>query len=115
MALLNAATAFVFPSLYEGFGLAGLEALACGCPLVTSNVGGTLEVGRGVALLVDPRQSGEIAEAMLRLAADEALRAELRAKGLAKAAKFSYASTARQTRALLGTAAAGRTAGAQAA
>lgn len=110
VALYNAATAFVFPSLYEGFGLAALEALACGCPLVTSNVGGTEEIGRGAALLVDPHRPEQIAEALMTLLTNGALREDLKRKGLARAATYSWAKMAQEVQVLLRQVATGSTA-----
>ena len=72
------ARVFVFPSLYEGFGLPPLEAMACGTPVVTSNVSSLPEVAGGAALLVDPLRSGAIADGITACVTDEALRAELR-------------------------------------
>jgi len=96
-ALYNGADLFVFPSLYEGFGLPVLEAMACGTPVVTSNTSSLPEVAGDAALLVDPYDVEEIATAMRRILEDEALAAELRAKGLARAKEFSWERTARET------------------
>jgi len=96
-ALYNGADLFVFPSLYEGFGLPVLEAMACGTPVVTSNTSSLPEVAGDAALLVDPYDVEEIATAMRRILEDEALTAELRAKGLARAKEFSWERTARET------------------
>ncbi len=89
-AFYRLARAFVFPSLYEGFGLPPLEAMACGTPVVTSNVSSLPEVAGDAALLVDPRDSDAIAGGIVRAATDETLRAELIAKGLARARDFSW-------------------------
>lgn len=96
-ALMNGATALVYPSLAEGFGLPPLEAMACGTPVITSNVSAMAEVVGGAGLLVDPRSPVAIAEAMAAVAARPELAAELRAKGLKRAAQFSWAKTAAQT------------------
>ena len=84
------ARAFVFPSLYEGFGLPPLEAMACGTPVVTSNVSSLPEVAGGAAILVDPYDADSIADGITRAVTDEALRAELIARGLARARDFSW-------------------------
>jgi glycosyltransferase involved in cell wall biosynthesis len=88
----------VFPSLYEGFGLPPLEAMACGTPVVTSNVSSLPEVTGDAALLVDPTDTNEIAHAMKRVLTDPALHADLRARGLARARQFSWERSARQIR-----------------
>jgi glycosyltransferase involved in cell wall biosynthesis len=108
-ALLSGATAFVFPSLYEGFGIPVLEAGACGVPVITSNTSSLPEVagdpaagsGQAAALLVDPHDVDAIAEAMTRLVTDEALRAELSRRGLANVQRFSWEKCARETLAVL--------------
>lgn len=100
-ALLSGATAFVFPSLYEGFGMPVLEAMACGAPVLTSATSSLPEVAGDAALLVDPADTGAIAAGLARLAADEALRADLRARGMARAAQFSWERCARETLAVL--------------
>ncbi len=96
-ALYAGATAFVMPSLYEGFGLPPLEAMACGAPVICSNAASLPEVVGDAALLVNPRDPEEIAQAISRLLADAARRDELRAKGFARAARFSWDQTARET------------------
>jgi glycosyltransferase involved in cell wall biosynthesis len=95
--LYSGADIFVYPSLYEGFGLPVLEAMACGAPVITSNVSSMPEVAGGAALLVDPCSTAELADAMLRLAGDEQLRGQLRAKGMERAGQFSWEQTAEQT------------------
>jgi glycosyltransferase involved in cell wall biosynthesis len=85
------ARVFVFPSLYEGFGLPPLEAMACGTPVVTSNVSSLPEVAGGAALLVDPHDSDAIAEAICKAVSDEDLRKTLIDKGTARARDFSWA------------------------
>jgi glycosyltransferase involved in cell wall biosynthesis len=96
-ALYSAATAFVFPSLSEGFGLPVIEAMACGTPVVTSNICSLPEVAGGDALLVDPCSVESIASAMLKLATDDALAASLSVRGQERAARFTWAETARRT------------------
>ncbi len=95
--LYNAAQLLVQPSFYEGFGLPPLEAMACGTPVVISNVSSLPEVVGDAGLLVDPENASEIAVAIWRILNDEALRAELVAKGLKRAQCFSWEKTARQT------------------
>ncbi len=95
--LYNAARLFVFPSLYEGFGLTPLEAMACGAPLVCSRAASLPEIVGDGGLLVDPTSPADLAEAMLAALTNEALRNELRARGLAQAARFSWAKTAGET------------------
>ncbi len=95
--LYSGALLLVFPSLHEGFGLPILEAMACGVPVVTSNRSATAETAGDAALLVDPGDAAALAEAMELLLGDAALRADLRARGHAQAAKFSWQRTARET------------------
>jgi glycosyltransferase involved in cell wall biosynthesis len=92
--LYREAQALVFPSLYEGFGLPILEAMACGTPVVTSNVTAMPEIAGNAALLVDPTSVEQIASAMERIVSDAALRQQLRRKGLMRSAEFSWANTA---------------------
>ena len=89
-AFYRLARAFVFPSLYEGFGLPPLEAMACGAPVVTSNVSSLPEVAGGAALLVDPYDEEAIAGGIIRAVTDEALRADLIARGRDRARSFSW-------------------------
>jgi glycosyltransferase involved in cell wall biosynthesis len=96
-ALLTGALAFLFPSLYEGFGMPLLEAMACGAPVLASGTSSLPEVADGAALLVNPTDTSAIAAAIARLASDGDLRAMLRKRGLARAAAFSWDHCARQT------------------
>ncbi len=100
-ALLSGAAAFVFPSLYEGFGIPVLEAGACGVPVITSNTSSLPEVAGDAALLVDPHDVDAIADAMYRLMTDEALRAELARRGRENVKRFSWEQCARETLAVL--------------
>jgi glycosyltransferase involved in cell wall biosynthesis len=102
VALLGGAEALVYPSLYEGFGFPVLEAMACGTPVLTSNVSALPETAGDAALLVDPRDEAAIAEGMQRLLVDDALRERLRAAGPARASRFNWDDTARRTADVLG-------------
>ncbi len=93
----NAAAVFAFPSLYEGFGMPVLEAEACGTPVLTSNCSALPEAAGNGALLVDPLQVEAIAAGLERLFHDETLRGELRQRGLAHAARFTWQQTAAET------------------
>jgi glycosyltransferase involved in cell wall biosynthesis len=95
--LYSHAVAMVYPSLYEGFGLPVVEAMACGTPVITSRSSSLEEIARDAAALVDPLDERSIAEAMHAVATDPALRASLRTRGLARAASFTWARTARET------------------
>lgn len=89
-ALYRGAEALVFPSLYEGFGLPVLEAMACGTPVVTANRTALPEVAADAALLVEPTSVELIAHAIKQIINDSSLRVCLRKKGLARAAQFSW-------------------------
>jgi glycosyltransferase involved in cell wall biosynthesis len=104
-ALYGGALAFAFPSLWEGFGLPALEAMAAGAPVIASNRGALPEVTAGAALLVDPTP-GPLAEGIERLLAEPTLRERLRLAGLTRAAQFSWERTARETLAVYRAAAA---------
>ena len=103
--LYRGAVALVFASLYEGFGLPVLEAMACGTPVLTSNKTALPEIAGDAAVLVDPTSIEEIATAMRRIVSDSALRQQLREKGLMRAARYSWERTAGSVRHLLSTAA----------
>jgi glycosyltransferase involved in cell wall biosynthesis len=107
-ALYAGATCFVFPSLYEGFGLPVLEAMAAGTPVVAARVGSIPEVAGDAALLVDARASGELATAIETLLTDAGLRERLIARGRARAARFDWETVARQTLAVYDAAHRGR-------
>jgi glycosyltransferase involved in cell wall biosynthesis len=96
---------FVFPSLYEGFGLPPLEAMASGTPVVTSNVSSLPEVAGDAAVLTDPYDPAAIADAMYRVLTDERLRSDLRRKGLERAKHFSWEKSVRRVRQIYGEAA----------
>ncbi len=96
-ALYGGALAFVYPSLYEGFGLPPLEAMQCGLPVITSNTSSLPEVVGDAGIMVDPQDSDALAGAMLRLCDDSGLRQGMRERGLARAARFSWSRCARQT------------------
>ena len=96
-ALMAGCAAFVFPSLYEGFGLPVLEAMACGVPVITSRGGALEEVAGDAAILVDPLDPEAIAAGIETVLDDAALRESLVKKGLARAAQFSWERTATET------------------
>jgi glycosyltransferase involved in cell wall biosynthesis len=96
-ALMSGALAFAYPSIYEGFGLPPLEAMACGTPVVTSRTTAMPEVVGDAALLVDPLNEEELADALLRVVESTELRAQLRARGLQRAAQFSWERAAQET------------------
>lgn len=95
--LYSAASLFVFPSLYEGFGLPVLEAMACGVPVVCSNVSSLPEIAGNAAVLVNPLDQKAMTDLISGVLADGKLRQELRAKGLVQAAKFSWERAAIET------------------
>jgi glycosyltransferase involved in cell wall biosynthesis len=92
----ESAAAFVFPSRYEGFGLPPLEAMACGTPVVASNVSSLPEVVGDAAILVNPENVFDIARGIRDVLLDDALRADLVCRGREQAARFSWERTARQ-------------------
>jgi len=93
----NAARLFAFPSLYEGFGLPVLEAMACGAPVITSTVSSLPEVGGKAAVLVPPRDTDRLAQEMERVLDDPQLQVEMRAAGRIQASRFSWRSMTDQT------------------
>jgi glycosyltransferase involved in cell wall biosynthesis len=96
-ALYRLATVFVFPSLYEGFGLPPLEAMASGTPVVTSDVSSLPEVVGDAAVLVDPYSAKSIADGIQRVLVDPDLRETLRRRGLERARAFSWEASVRRT------------------
>lgn len=95
--LYNGAKIFVYPSLFEGFGLPVLEAMACGAPVVTSNVSSLPEVSGDAAVLIDPYQVDAIADGIYQLLHQPQLYEECRRKGLERAGQFSWKKTAEKT------------------
>jgi glycosyltransferase involved in cell wall biosynthesis len=100
--LYRLAAVFVFPSLYEGFGLPPLEAMASGAPVVTSNVSSMPEVAGDAAVLVDPRDPAAIADGIRRVLTEPGLRDTLRARGFARAAEFSWDRAVERVRRIYG-------------
>jgi glycosyltransferase involved in cell wall biosynthesis len=99
--LLNQAIALVFPSLWEGFGLPVLEAMACGTPVITSNLASLPEVAGDAALLVNPYEVAELTQAMQAIVTEANLRSQLHQSGLARAAQFSWTQTGQATAEIL--------------
>ena len=95
--LYSAAEAFVYPSLYEGFGLPPLEAMACGCPVISSDRGSLGEVVGDAAWIVDPEEVEDICDALIKLYTESKSRAALVQKGLAHSRQFSWERAARET------------------
>lgn len=95
--LYNKAVCFLYPSLYEGFGLPILEAMACGCPVITSNYGAMKELAGNCAYLINPKSATQIADAMKKVANSKRAYDGLRKRGLQRAKLFSWKETARQT------------------
>jgi glycosyltransferase involved in cell wall biosynthesis len=95
--LYAGASVFLFPSLYEGFGLPVLEAMACGTPVITSNVTSLPEIAGDAAVVIDPVNTQELVNAMIRLLTNEALAKELQQKGFDRVMKFTWEDTVRRT------------------
>ena len=98
--IYNLAELFVFPSIYEGFGLPVIEAMACGTPVITANSSSLAEIAGGVAETIDPHDTDALSDAIIRVARDRDWRKELSARGLARAQEFSWARTAKEMLAL---------------
>lgn len=96
-ALYSAAAVFVYPSLYEGFGLPPLEAMACGAPVISSRAASLPEVVGDAAVLIDPTDTAGLAQALFDVLTQPALQAELRQRGLRRAAQFSWERCAAET------------------
>jgi glycosyltransferase involved in cell wall biosynthesis len=107
VSLYNAADVFVFPSLYEGFGIPPLEAMACGVPVVTADSSALPEVVGDAAVTVDPKRPRELIDALRRVLTDDSLRAGMRKRGLERAKRYTWERTARGTVAVYRRAAAG--------
>jgi glycosyltransferase involved in cell wall biosynthesis len=95
--LYNAALLFVYPSLYEGFGLPVLEAMACGCPVIASRTSSLPEISGDAAVFFDTYDIDEIADLMYTVVVNRKLREDLIQKGFARALQFQWANTARET------------------
>ncbi|MBD2346111.1 glycosyltransferase family 4 protein [Anabaena subtropica] len=95
--IINQAIALVFPSLWEGFGLPVLEAMACGTPVISSNLSSLPEVAGDAAILINPYNTAEITDAMQMVATDVELRSQLSIKGIARANQFSWEKTGQAT------------------
>jgi glycosyltransferase involved in cell wall biosynthesis len=95
-AIYNLGELFVFPSMYEGFGLPVVEAMASGTPVITSNTSSLGEIAGDAACTVDPTSIDAIADALVGVATDDAWRRELSARGLRRAAAFSWTQTAKE-------------------
>lgn len=97
VALYTSASVFLMPSLYEGFGLPVVEAMSCGCPVITTNKGSLKEVAQDAAVIVDPENIDEIAQAIQKIVGNKTYAKKLSEKGLQQAKKFSWKKTADET------------------
>ena len=98
--LYSGARVFVYPSLYEGFGLPVLEAMQCGCPVIISNRSATAEISGEAALLIDPTGTSTLTQAIKQILADKKLREEMVRKGIKRAGQFNWRKTALETLAI---------------
>ena len=99
--IISGAIALVFPTLWEGFGLPALEAMACGTPVITSNLASLPEIVGDAGILIDPYDNASITSAMMELSRDGAMRSQLSQESILQAQKFSWAKTAAATRQVL--------------
>ncbi|MBI2917095.1 MAG: glycosyltransferase family 4 protein [Chloroflexi bacterium] len=99
-AYYSSAVALIYPSTYEGFGLPVIEAMACGCPVLTSNVSALPEVAGEAALLVDPQDVGQLYQGMVSILADASLRRRMTADGRQHSLRFSWQAAAEATTAI---------------
>jgi glycosyltransferase involved in cell wall biosynthesis len=97
IAIYGMAEVLAFPSLYEGFGLPIIEAMACRTPVVTSNVSSLPEVAGDAAVIVDPTDTDAIAAALIRVVTNTVLRAQMISRGIKRATDFDWQQSARQT------------------
>jgi glycosyltransferase involved in cell wall biosynthesis len=97
VSLYNGASVFVYPSFYEGFGLPVLEAMACGCPVICSNVSSLPEVAGDAALLIDPQSPEELSQALDKVLTDSEVRQQMVMRGLKRATEFTWHKTAAKT------------------
>ena len=97
VALYNKAIVFAMPSFYEGFGLPILEAMSCGCPVITSRTGSIPEIGENAAFYVNPHDTEDIANGIKKIFFDKNIQEDLSSKGLEQAKKFSWEKTAKET------------------
>ena len=95
--IFNAASAYILPSLHEGFGITLLQAMACGVPAIASDIPVLREVAGEAALYFNPRDKDDMARAMKRIIVDQELRKDLIAKGLERAKKFNWEKCAKET------------------
>jgi glycosyltransferase involved in cell wall biosynthesis len=95
--IYNAVDLFVFPSLYEGFGMPPLEAMACGTPVITSNTSSLPEVVGDAAIVVNPHVADKLVEEMYQLLTDDGLKKEMIRKGLKRSKMFNWDESARKT------------------